>query len=925
MSNKPARLCVQCGGKAECKVKSPHTNEQRYLCRQCYAQLASVTNQSASLSPLLDLFESKPLPAAPAAMPTPLVAPLSISGGQFGGAPLVSSSNGGPSAVLTHPGSPAGGSPTPPTKQPSSGIFGRIRATIGRSGTQLASSSSNNNNSNSVSSNSQRDTNVVASNGHKDAETRRLDVRLGSNVVAQRYFPFMAPSEAQQWAKRQLSQNHSSTAEFVVHGLGENDVPMFVSYVFAGDLPGQDVHTVRVLSPPNELVNLEGAGEFESIHVYLLTIGVIAEPSLAGPWVPPLAALRRDPPLVPLLAMFFATSKQAADVMRAQVNIACLLTVRPTERQSLALIVRRNNDVQKCLIVREGDRYYFRPGDGGYGATITDLLRLAGCVDEKVFPPQRRASSHNRTPLPAAAVARSAPRPATAPPPAGAGGRSGRFFASISEAMRFGVRDLPPLGGDNVYCAVRLAKVAELDERHRDIDGTSLMAMPWYWGAMPSDVASRLLDGAPTGTFLMRTSVQRSPHPWALSVVQEYNNQRETVHVRVHRDVVDKRKYVRVEGYPSMFPTVREMVAHVRVLVNALPRRADNACQTAIPMRVYKPPIGKGATGVVYKAHVEMPELDGGGCVVAVKQLRAELEGNADEQSAMAREVDTMLMIPSHPNIVALLGIVIQTPLGIVTEFLGGGSLDAKLYREKFVFSHAEQRRLASEIACGVAFLHENNIVHRDLATRNILLTERLVPKVSDFGMSRMLGDEKYNYSLIDMGPIRWMAPEQLKRKQGSSKSVYAQSTDVFSFAMLLVEIVTNQLPWPQLGNVEAALAVCSQERPEIATELAEPTVWRVITTCWAHEPSERMTMQAVYAMLTGSNVYDDVDDIPTPQSSSHYDTVEDLPAEPPTFDPWSGVTEYRPRGLNMIPPPPPADDLPPPPPSEEPPPSPPY
>jgi serine/threonine protein kinase len=783
-----------------------------------------------------------------------------------------------------------------------------------------------------------------SSNVHKDAEARRLDLRLGSNVVAQRYFPFMTRPDAQLWAKRQLQQSGSSTAEFVVHGLGEADVPMFVSFVFVSDLPGQEVHTQRVVSAPGELVSLEGVGEFESIHVYLLTIGVIAEPALAGPWVPPLAALRREPALVPLLAMFNATSKQAADVMRVQVNIQCMLTVRPTERQSLALVVRRGNEVQKSLIVREGERYYFRPGDGGYGSSITDLLRLAGCIDEKLFPPPRRAT---QPPAPAARPILNQPARVARPAAAlksnngggggggGGGARADRFVSSITEAMRFGVNDLPPLGGDSVYCAVRLAKVAELDERHRDLDGTPLMSMPWYWGAMPSDVSARLLDGTPVGTFLMRTSVQRAPHAWALTVVQDVNGAREVVHVRVH---ADKRTGVRVEGYPSVFRTAREMVAHIRVLENALPRRADNACQTAIPLHITKPAIGKGATGVVYRARIEMPTLDGGGCVVAVKQLRAELEGDVDEQTAMAREVDTMLIIPSHPNIVALLGIVIQTPLGIVTEFLGGGSLDAKLYREKMVFSLTEQRRLAGEIACGVAFLHENNIVHRDLATRNILLTERLVPKVSDFGMSRMLGDEKYNYSMVEMGPIRWMAPEQLKRRQGSSKSVYAQSTDVFSFAMLLVELVTNDVPWGQISNIDAALAVCSKDRPELAVDRVDPLVYRVITSCWAHEPSERMTMQQVYSTLTGTDLYDDVDDIPVQPPASHYDSVEDLPTNDqaldlPVFDPWSGATDYR-RGFNVArsntaePPPPPTQafgDEPPPPPADEPPPSPPY
>jgi hypothetical protein len=84
-------------------------------------------------------------------------------------------------------------------------------------------------------------------------------------------FPFMPLGEAQQWAKRQLqSESCSSTAEFVVHGLGEGDVPMFVSYVFVSAIcPARTCTRSASLSAPNELVALDGAGEFESIHVYL--------------------------------------------------------------------------------------------------------------------------------------------------------------------------------------------------------------------------------------------------------------------------------------------------------------------------------------------------------------------------------------------------------------------------------------------------------------------------------------------------------------------------------------------------------------------------------------------------------------------------------------------------------------------------------
>jgi serine/threonine protein kinase len=448
---------------------------------------------------------------------------------------------------------------------------------------------------------------------------------------------------------------------------------------------------------------------------------------------------------------------------------------------------------------------------------------------------------------------------------------------------------------------VRLAKIAELDERHRDVDGFCLMKMPWYHGAIASDTAAALLDGAPAGTFLMRTSIKRAEHAWALSVVQTKANstQLEVAHVRVHNS---NGRAVRVDGYPSTFPTARYMVSHIGVLVHAMPRRTDAAVRAQTPLRVTKPPIGKGATGVVFKARIELPELDGGGVTVALKQLRSELEGDADEQASMAREVDTMLLIPPHPNIVALLGIVMQAPVGIVTEFLAVGSLDALLYKQKRRFALPDQRRLASEIACGVAFLHENNIVHRDLATRNILLSEDLTAKVSDFGMSRMLGDAKYNYSQIDSGPIRWMAPEQLKRKQGVNKSVYSPATDAFSFAMTLVELATNQLPWPQLTNVEAAIAVCQAERPELDASLVEPTVLRVIETCWAHEPTDRLTLSKAHSVLTGrSDIGDeeqdnDDDGDPMPLSAAP-EALDDDDAEPYDAPPphLSGRTESRP------------------------------
>jgi serine/threonine protein kinase len=109
--------------------------------------------------------------------------------------------------------------------------------------------------------------------------------------------------------------------------------------------------------------------------------------------------------------------------------------------------------------------------------------------------------------------------------------------------------------------------------------------------------------------------------------------------------------------------------------------------------------------------------------------------------------------------------------------------------------ARTEQRALALGIARGVAFLHEHHIVHRDIAARNILVSAPLTPRVSDFGMSRVLSDGFYsNETYSTLGPVKWMAPEQLDHEASDKKS-YSFKSDVFSFAVTLTEIVNNKLP----------------------------------------------------------------------------------------------------------------------------------
>ena len=195
--------------------------------------------------------------------------------------------------------------------------------------------------------------------------------------------------------------------------------------------------------------------------------------------------------------------------------------------------------------------------------------------------------------------------------------------------------------------------------------------------------------------------------------------------------------------------------------------------------------------------------------------------------------------------------------LGVVVEYCSKGALADALYGEKPRDLTAKQQfRIAHGSACGLAHLHQQNIVHRDVAARNILLhTSDLIPKLSDFGLARQMDDsaqtaEQHTKSTI--GPVKWMAPEAL---QGRS---YSKRTDVFAFAVLLFEIFARSPPWPKKGNnIAAALAVSKGERMQIPDSVPEP-IRVLMCECWAQDSSHRPSTDVVRNRL--GELIDDTD-----------------------------------------------------------------
>lgn len=216
---------------------------------------------------------------------------------------------------------------------------------------------------------------------------------------------------------------------------------------------------------------------------------------------------------------------------------------------------------------------------------------------------------------------------------------------------------------------------------------------------------------------------------------------------------------------------------------------------------------------------------------VAIKVFKSE-HVSLDLQREFAQEVYIMRKI-RHKNVVQFIGACTQPPsLFIVTEFMSRGSLYDFLHKQKGVFKLPSVLKVAIDVCKGMNYLHQNNIIHRDLKTANILMDENEVVKVADFGVARV--KTQSGVMTAETGTYRWMAPEVIEHKP------YDQKADVFSFAIMIWELLTGKLPYDYLTPLQAAVGVVQKAlRPTIPKhtnlKLAE-----LLEKCWQQDPALR-------------------------------------------------------------------------------------
>jgi len=204
-----------------------------------------------------------------------------------------------------------------------------------------------------------------------------------------------------------------------------------------------------------------------------------------------------------------------------------------------------------------------------------------------------------------------------------------------------------------------------------------------------------------------------------------------------------------------------------------------------------------------------------------------------------------------HPNLVRLYAVcTTEEPFYIITEFMVGGSLLIYLRNDRNELGIQSMIDMCSQIANGMKYLEERKLVHRDLASRNVLVGDKYsgvpVVKVADFGLARKLMEEDiYEARTGAKFPIKWTAPEAATMGNFTTKS------DVWSYGILLYEILTRgQVPYPGMHNREVIEQVDLGYRMPMPKNCPEQIYTEIMLKCWDKYPEQRPTFTFLHSFF---------------------------------------------------------------------------
>ncbi|KLO07299.1 kinase-like protein [Schizopora paradoxa] len=242
---------------------------------------------------------------------------------------------------------------------------------------------------------------------------------------------------------------------------------------------------------------------------------------------------------------------------------------------------------------------------------------------------------------------------------------------------------------------------------------------------------------------------------------------------------------------------------------------------------------------------------------VAVKQIRVFMAKNRSFAKRLEKEIQIWTAL-KHDHVLPLLGYVVEGQRkapSLISEWMENGTMHE--YMRTFSRNSIETCTLLIGIASGLAYLHSLGIIHADLKSQNILISDNRTPLLSDFGLSLALTQSMSSggSSSFTRGTVRWMAKELFLLPEGGSPQ-YNEMTDMWAFGMIVYEMLAWDVPYSEKKHDQSViLAIMRGEVPNKPEEVGDLLIfnklWETARLCWATDPSHRPTASDVILSIS--------------------------------------------------------------------------